>query len=71
MEKCQYLRGSLGNLIAYKKKNDDLSKALIDLAIYFASYVLFTHQQELSLIFLSAAISVPSFYLIFIVFMRF
>ena len=43
MEKCQYLRGSLGNLIAYKKKNDDLSKALIDLAIYFASYVLFTH----------------------------
>ena len=70
MEKYQYLRGSLGNLIAYKK-NDDLSKALIDLAIYFAPYVLFTHQQELSLIFLSAAISVPSFYLIFIVFMRF
>ena len=36
MEKCQYLRGTLGNLTAYKKI-DNLSKALIHLAIHFAS----------------------------------
>ena len=42
MEKCEHLRGRLGNLNAYKQ-NYYLSKALNHLAIYFASYVLFTH----------------------------
>ena len=42
MEKCEHLRGKLGNLNVCKKKYN-LSKALNHLAIYFASYVLFTH----------------------------
>ena len=42
MEKCEHLRGKLGNLNVFKK-NYNLSKALNHLAIYFASYVLFTH----------------------------